>query len=76
MGIHFNSPVTPGDSHPMPGGVSFAVAGFNDSEASSCRGKRKESKDDDEDLERLEEGHALPPPLGESHPDSHMFDEY
>ena len=56
MQIYFNSPATPDDSRPIPGGSSFSIVGSD--EAGSCRGKQKKSEDDDGDLE---EGHALPP---------------
>ena len=64
MRIYFNSPVTPDDSHPMPGGT---IAGFE--EAGGRRGKRKKSEDDDGDLE---EGRAPPPPPGGSRPERSM----
>ena len=67
MRIYFNSPATPDDSHPIPGGTSFSIVGSD--EAGSRRGKRKKSEDDDGDLE---EGRAPPPPPGGSRPERSM----
>ena len=67
MRIYFNSPVTPDDSHPIPGSTSFSIVVSD--EAGSRRGKRKKSEDDDGDLE---EGRAPPPPPGGSRPERSM----